>query len=120
MVHHAFQLTDPSLLATKGWINNAEAKSLSRRPAFPVHDPATDEVWAEVEDMDDKDTDVAIAAATDAFPSWSKVSARSRARMILELDRLVRENKEDLAKLIVMESGKALVEARAEVEYAGT
>jgi acyl-CoA reductase-like NAD-dependent aldehyde dehydrogenase len=38
--------------------------------------------------------------------------------MILKLDELVRQHKEDLAQLLVMESGKALVEARAEVDYA--
>lgn len=119
MVHPNFKLADPSLLLYTGWIDNAETKSKSGRERFPVHDPATDEVWAKVESMDEVDTDAAIAAAAAAFPAFSSVSARQRARMILELDRLVRQNKEDLAKIIVMESGKALVEARAEVDYAG-
>ena len=84
-----------------------------------MHDPATDEVWAHVESMDENDTDLAIAAADRAFPAYSALPARKRARMILELDRLFRAAKSDLAQLIVMESGKALPEAEAEVEYAG-
>jgi hypothetical protein len=119
MVHPNFKLDDPSLLLRTGWISNTEAKSQSGRSPFPVHDPATDEIWTHVEAMDEVDTDAAIAAAYAAFPAYSSITARQRARMILELDRLVRENKEDLAKIIVMESGKALVEARAEVDYAG-
>jgi acyl-CoA reductase-like NAD-dependent aldehyde dehydrogenase len=119
MVHPNFKLSDPSLLLVTGWINDAPAKTVSGRAPFEVTDPANGEVWTTMESMDDADTDVAIAAATAAFPFFSAIPARQRARMILELDRLVRENKEDLAILNTMESGKALVESRAEVDYAG-
>lgn len=114
-----FKLKDESLLCTTGWINGKPAKALSGRAPFSVHDPATDKVWAHCEAMDESDADLAIAAATAAFPSYSAIPARQRARMILELDRLVREAKSDLAQIITMESGKALVEAEGEVDYAG-
>jgi succinate-semialdehyde dehydrogenase len=119
MVHPNFKLADPTLLLSTGWINDTPAKSAAGRAPFAVVDPATGEAWANVEAMDEVDTDAAIAAAAAAFPSFSAISARQRARMILELDRLVREHKEDLAILGTMETGKALAESRAEVDYAG-
>lgn len=114
-----FTLNDPSLLISTGWINDAPARSGANRAPFEVQDPATGEVWARVESMDAADADAAIQAATDAFPAYSALPARTRARLLLEFDRLVRENKEDLATLVVMEAGKTLAEARAEVDYAG-
>lgn len=116
---HNFKLQDTQLLCPTGWINGKAAKSVTGRKPFPVHDPATDEVWAHVENMDEKDTELAITAATDAFQAFSLTPARQRARMLVELDRLFRAAKGDIAQLIVMESGKALAEAEAEVEYAG-
>lgn len=114
-----FKLSDNALLCETGWINGKAAKAVSGRAPFSVHDPATDKVWAHSESMDEQDTDIAIAAATAAFPSWSKTPARKRARLLLELDRLFREAKEDLKQIITMETGKALVESDGEVEYAG-
>ncbi|BEI80927.1 hypothetical protein CcaverHIS002_0200870 [Cutaneotrichosporon cavernicola] len=119
MVHSNFKLAEPSLLLTKGWINDEQVSAASGK-TFDVIDPANGDVWTSAPAMDQVDTDKAIAAATEAFKSFSQVTARQRARMILKLDELVREHKEDLAQLLVMESGKALVEARAEVDYATT
>lgn len=117
MVHPAFKLADGSLNATAGWINDQPYTTSS---TFDVEDPGSGEVWTSVTEMGEADTDKAIAAATAAFPGWADTSARKRARIILEYDRLVRESKEDLSKLLVMETGKSLVEARAEIDYAVT
>lgn len=48
------------------------------------------------------------------------MSARERARLILKWDELIRENKEDLAQLLVFETGKPYAEALGEVDYALT
>lgn len=117
MVHPNFKLEDPSLLLTTGWINDEGVAAASGK-TFDIVDPADGEVWSKAPAMDENDTDKAIAAATEAFPTYSQISARQRARMILALDEQVRKHKEDLAQLLVMESGKALVEAQAEVDYA--
>lgn len=119
-VHPNFKLADPSLLLTKGWINDEQVSSKSGAKPFEVIDPSAGTPWTQNESMDDVDTDAAIAAATAAFPSYSAISARQRARMILKYDELVRANKEDLSQLIVLETGKSLVEARAEIDYAVT
>lgn len=117
MVHKNFKLADPALLISTGWIND-EGVSAASGKTFDVVDPANGETWSKAPAMDEVDTDKAIAAAAEAFPTFSQISARQRARMILALDAEVRKHKEDLAQMLVMESGKALVEARAEVDYA--
>jgi acyl-CoA reductase-like NAD-dependent aldehyde dehydrogenase len=115
MVHPNFKLADASLLLTSGWIADQPVPAATGR-TFDVIDPANGDVWSTVPEMNEFDTDLAIAAATEAFQSFSSISARQRARMMLRFDALIRESKEDLAQLLVMESGKALVEARAEVD----
>lgn len=117
MVHPNFKIKDSALNATKGWIGD---KEYDTGKTFDVEDPGSGEVWTSVVEMGGADAEKAVTAAAEAFPKWSNTSARQRARIILELDRLVRENKEDLAMLITMETGKALAEARAEVDYATT
>ena len=56
------QLNDPSLLKDKAFING-EWRSSHSGKRFPVINPATGEVLAEVPDMDEKDTELAIEAA---------------------------------------------------------
>lgn len=118
-VHPNFKLQDKELLCQTGWINGEPAKATSGEDPFPVYDPANDSVWAYQESMGVDETKAAIAAADAAFPAWSKTPPRVRARLLLSLDTQIRAAREDLAILIVMETGKALVEAYAEVDYAG-
>lgn len=115
-----FNLKDNSLLTETGWINGKPARTCSGNAPFAVHDPATDKVWAHQETMTSDDTVLAIEAATAAFPVYSKMVATQRARLMLRLDALLREHRDDFAQLIVMETGKALPEAYGEVDYAGT
>ncbi len=67
-----------------------------------------------------KDVDRAIQDASQAFPTYSAIPARERAMLLLNFDRLIRDNLEDLAWILVYETGKPLEEARAEVQYALT
>lgn len=67
-----------------------------------------------------KDVDEAIQAASETFSTYSALPARERANLLLNFDRLVRDNLEDLAWILVYETGKPLEEARAEVQYALT
>jgi succinate-semialdehyde dehydrogenase/glutarate-semialdehyde dehydrogenase len=114
-----FVLKDNSLLCETGWIDGKPARTASGKQPFQVLDPATREVWAYQESMDVKDTDTAVQHALRAFPEYAAIPSRTRAQMILKLDGLFRENREDFAKLLVMETGKAYAEALGEVDYAG-
>ena len=57
-------------------------------------------------------------AAAGAFGSWSQVSPRERSVILHHAFDLMTQHSDDLARLIVLENGKALVDARGEVAYA--
>lgn len=69
-------------------------------------------------EMDKSDTELAIKAAADAFPSFKKIPARERSRMLRRWYQLMVDNAEDLAKLITWENGKPMADAKGEVTYA--
>lgn len=114
----ASHLDNKDLFQPGAFINNEFIKPAG--PDFDVVDPGNAEVWATLSSCTEHDVDVAVKAAEKAFESYRKVSARERAKLLLEWDRLIRANKADLARLLVLETGKPLKEAEGEVEYALT
>jgi succinate-semialdehyde dehydrogenase/glutarate-semialdehyde dehydrogenase len=87
------------------------------RSSFKVSNPATQALIAEVPDLGAAETEEAVAAAHRALPAWAAKTAKERAlilrrwydAMIADLDRL--------ARIITMEGGKPLAEARGEAAY---
>ncbi|MEI5102849.1 NAD-dependent succinate-semialdehyde dehydrogenase [Streptomyces sp. PmtG] len=90
----------------------------ARRGRFPVSDPATGDVIAEVADGGPEDALRALAAAHDAAPAWAAMPPRARSEILSAAYRLTVDQTAELAALITRESGKTLSEARAEVVYA--
>ena len=87
---------------------------------FPVHDPATGDVIAEVPRLGVAETRRAIDAAQEALPAWRARPAKDRARILRRLTDLMHDRGDDLARLLVAEQGKPLAEARAEIGYAAS
>jgi succinate-semialdehyde dehydrogenase/glutarate-semialdehyde dehydrogenase len=87
---------------------------------FPVHDPATGAVIAEVPRLGVAETRRAIEAAERALPAWKARTAKERARVLRRLADLMQDRSGDLAALMVAEQGKPLAEAQAEVAYAAS
>jgi len=85
---------------------------------LPVIDPATEEPFAEVADATPEDAVAAVAAAHDALPGWAATPPRQRAECLRKAWALMMERAESIAKLMVLENGKALRDARGEVTYA--
>ncbi|CAD6446506.1 588f0736-8e3f-41bc-a107-82a2bb3e3600 [Sclerotinia trifoliorum] len=112
-----FDLKNTSLFHDKSYVNGEwiEAKSGKR---FDIIDPGTGQVWATAPDNDASDVDGAVQAAHTAFESFKKVNPRTRAQWLLKWDSLIRENKEDLAKIVTYETGKPIVESLGEIDYA--
>jgi succinate-semialdehyde dehydrogenase/glutarate-semialdehyde dehydrogenase len=59
-----------------------------------------------------------VKSSWETFQVYRKENPRSRARKLLEWDRLIRANKDDIATVLTYESGKPLSEAHGEIEYA--
>ena len=87
---------------------------------FPVVDPATGAVIAEVPRMGAAETRRAIEAAHRALPAWKHRTAKDRAQILRRLADLMLERSDDLAALLVREQGKPLFEAKAEIGYAAS
>ncbi len=84
---------------------------------FAVENPATGEVIAQVADATPADAERAIAAAMRAQISWAETSVLERSRLLRKWFDLVMLNQEELAKILTIEQGKPLAEARGEIAY---
>ncbi|MFO7689805.1 MAG: NAD-dependent succinate-semialdehyde dehydrogenase [Cryobacterium sp.] len=60
----------------------------------------------------------AVAAAEQALPGWAAIAPRERGEILRRVFDLMTEKTELLARLIVVENGKALADARGEIRYA--
>jgi succinate-semialdehyde dehydrogenase/glutarate-semialdehyde dehydrogenase len=85
---------------------------------LPVTDPATEETVTEVASASTDDALRAVAAAHDALPGWAATPPRQRGECLRRAWELMTERGEALARLMVVENGKALRDARAEISYA--
>ena len=84
----------------------------------PVHDPATGEAICEVSVTSIAQCIEAVDEASAAFPAWSLTPPRERAEVLRRAFELMTERADEIAKLIVLENGKVLADAQAEVRYA--
>lgn len=80
-----------------------------------VISPTTGQPFAEVTEATQAQLQEAISAARSALPHWSARSPLDRARYMKRIAALVRRDADRLARIIVMEQGKPLNEARGEV-----
>ncbi len=92
--------------------------SSGRAGTLPVIDPATEDVLTEVADASPEDGLQAVGAAAGALPAWSATPPRQRGECLRKAYELMAQRSEQLARLMVLENGKALRDARGEVLYA--
>ena len=93
-------------------------KPLDGDGVIPVVDPATEEVITEVANGTVAEAVTAVGVAHQAQDTWAGISPRSRSEILRRAFELMTERSEALARLIVLENGKALPDARGEVAYA--
>jgi alpha-ketoglutaric semialdehyde dehydrogenase len=58
----------------------------------------------------------AVRTAATAWPGWRNTAAPARGKVLLEAARLMDKHREELARLISLEEGKAIKDSRAEVQ----
>jgi betaine-aldehyde dehydrogenase len=94
----------------------------SSKETFPVYDPATEEVIAQVASANSADVDEAVKAARTAFDSgpWAQTTAQDRGRILFKLAEKVRQNTPMLAELEARNSGKPIVEAEYDMADVAT
>ncbi|WNL38644.1 NAD-dependent succinate-semialdehyde dehydrogenase [Halomonas sp. PAMB 3232] len=84
---------------------------------FAVDNPATGETIARVAELGGRDTEEAVAAAYEAGPAWRATPVKERAKILRRWFELIIEHTDDLARLMTLEQGKPLAEAKGEVGY---
>ena len=76
-------------------------------------EPATGEVYSQLPDSDDRDVNLAVDAATAAFPKWSQTPAEARFEILMRLVSFIERDAEELARAESIDNGKPLSLARA-------
>jgi succinate-semialdehyde dehydrogenase/glutarate-semialdehyde dehydrogenase len=107
-------LQNPTLLQADAWINGQWVAGSSR---FAVDNPATGKVIAQVSNLGATEAEVAIAAAEAALPAWRAKTAKERSAILRRWFDLIVANSDDLARILTLEQGKPLAEAKGEVAY---
>ena len=80
-----------------------------------VHNPATAELLARTPLSNAGDVDAAVQAAAAAFPAWRRTPPGERVQYLFKLKNLLEEHIGEIARLITLENGKTLAEAKAEI-----
>ncbi|HYG85026.1 MAG TPA: aldehyde dehydrogenase family protein [Azospirillum sp.] len=101
-------------MSCRHFINGQLVPARSGR-TFDVVNPAKGEVVGQAAFGDAADVDAAVEAAAKAQKDWAKRPARERGKLVAECGRLLTAHVEELARLIALETGKALrTESRVE------
>ena len=95
-------------------INGEDVASLSGRVEI-IYNPANQEPVAQVAVGTRQDACQALQAAKKAFPIWSATSSQERAKILHAAADLVRQRAEQIARLLTLEMGKPLKNAKMEI-----
>jgi aldehyde dehydrogenase (NAD+) len=98
------------------FINN-EWRPATSGKRFPVENPATEEIIAEVALGDAVDADLAVKAARACFESdaWRGMSAKKRGRLLFKTADLLEARLDEFARLETAHNGKTLFESKIEI-----
>src|SRR5579871_346482 len=104
----AFVSQHRKLLIDGEWVAAASGKT------FPVYNPATGTLLAQVAEADKEDVDRAVAAARRAFDDgpWRKMTGSQRARLLWKLADLLEQRAEEFAELESIDNGKPMAVAK--------
>lgn len=103
-----------------GLLIGGESVPAASGKTFATFDPATGEVLALAPEGDAEDIDRAVRAARAAFDDgspWRAMTPAQRARLLWKLADLLDAHREELAQLEVLDNGRSLRVARADVPF---
>jgi acyl-CoA reductase-like NAD-dependent aldehyde dehydrogenase len=94
------------------WIDSSTGET------FDDINPATLELIAKLQKASEDDVSHAVESAQEAYENWSGTPAPMRAKVLFRAARMLEERKEELSRLMTIEMGKVLNEARGDVQEA--
>ena len=111
----SFHLNNPSLLPAADNLTSDEK-------TFNVVNPGSmdgKEIIAKCRVMDQSDAKTIIESSAAALSSWrDETTCLHRSKILTKWSESIKDNLEDVAKIMTMESGKPLAESKGEVMYA--
>ena len=113
------EISDKSLVRSFSYVNGKWCAARSG-DAISVTDPATGDFIGDVVSMSAAESAAAVDAAQSAFAAWSGLLPQDRTIILRRWFGLMLEHKEDLARIMVLEQGKPISEARGEINYAAS
>ncbi|MEY8099650.1 aldehyde dehydrogenase [Falsihalocynthiibacter sp. S25ZX9] len=105
---------DAKMFIDGAWLPN------ETRDLIEVENPATEAILGTVPEGTLDDAQAALEAAQRAQPAWAARPAIERAGFVSKLAQAVIDRTEDLARLITLEQGKPIDQARGEVGAVAT
>ena len=108
------ELNNKSLFKEKCYVNGSWVVSQSG-DFLEVNNPATQEIIGKVPKFTKDETKKVIENANDAFQTWKNTTAKERSVILKKWGDLIVENVEDLAKIMTIEQGKPVAEAKGEI-----
>jgi len=109
-------MPDRNLIKSEAFINGKWIQAKSKK-TFDVINPSTGEVIGAVPDMDREDVRAAIDAAADAWPAYRDMTGKERSSLLRNWFNLIMKQKDELARIMTIESGKVISESLGEVNY---
>ena len=85
---------------------------------FDVINPANQSVVGQAALGTEEDAKEAVEAAREAQEAWARTPGPTRAEVLFRLGELLREHQDEIARIVTLEEGKPLAEARGEVAQA--
>lgn len=83
---------------------------------YPLHSPYSGELIAEISVADETDVKQAIEGAHQAFLRFREFSSHDRANILFRAVELLKEKKDELAEILVKETGKPIRFAKGEID----
>lgn len=112
-------ITDTRLVRHFSYVNGKWVAG-DGNETLSVTNPADGALLGEVASMSGAQARMAVDAAQDAFATWGMTLPQERSAVLRRWFDLMIEHKEDLARIMVLEQGKPLSEARGEIDYAAS
>lgn len=95
-------------------------KWIQTEEQMDVYNPADGTVIGTLSKGGKKEARLAVDAAADAFPAWSRRTANERGELLRRWHELIAEHTDELARIMTTEQGKPLKEAAGEIQYANS
>ena len=108
-------VVETPLKTVKNYVNGKWAEA-ENSGYIDIENPSTGEIIGKTPLSTPAEVNRAIDAAAEAFKTWGRMPVARRVEPLYKLARILRDDEEKVARVLVAEMGKSLPDARAEMK----